>query len=123
MTVSDLADDWRSRLRAVAPEQVAGLWFGLTELSPGGWHLYVAGTETFDLDDETAEWATGPYVWWPEHRYLAMPEVEEASVADAIEVATRVVRRLAPWADIEVDGIAVGFDDGDFVVIHPTDDQ
>ena len=67
-------------MRASAPPTVAGLWFGLTELVPGGWHLYVAGTNDFDDDDETAEWAAGPYEWWPEDRYLPLPEVEPVDV-------------------------------------------
>jgi hypothetical protein len=58
-----------AEVRRSAPESLAGLRFGLVELSPGGWRLYVVGTAEFDADDETAEWAVGPYAWWPEWRY------------------------------------------------------
>lgn len=37
---------------------------------------------------------------------------------DAIEQAAAVVRVLAPWRDLPVRGIAVGFDDGDFAVVY-----
>ena len=54
------AQDWWADLRRQAPDAVSGLWFGLVELAHAGWHIYVAGTETFDPDDETGEWACEP---------------------------------------------------------------
>jgi hypothetical protein len=111
-------EQWWSRVAATAPDHLSGLWFGLTELSPGGWHLYVAGTETFDPDDETAEWATGPYAWWPDDRYFPFAEIATVGVAEAVERAAEVVRGIAPWTDVLVQGVATGFDDGDFQVVY-----
>jgi hypothetical protein len=76
LTVVDVdeATRWWANVSASAPTDLAGLWFGLVELSPGGWHIYVAGTETFDATDETAEWAAGPFAWWPDNRYLPFGE-------------------------------------------------
>lgn len=110
---------WWNLIKTTAPQGLAGLWFGLTELVDGGWHLYVAGTATFDAADEMAEWAVGPYAWWPENRYLAMPEVAGRDVGAAVRHAAQVVRALAPWDHVDVVGIAVGFDDGDFEVVSP----
>ncbi len=108
---------WWARTRGSAPQSLAGLWFGLVELAPGGWHLYVAGTAELDADDESAEWAVGPYAWLPEDRYFPLPEVGQLAVGDAVAKASEVVRSIAPWDGLDVAGVAVGFDDGDFAVV------
>lgn len=69
--------------------------------------------------DETAEWAVGPYLWWPEGRYFSLPEAGRRGVSDALEAAATWVRDLAPWSNVAVDGVATGFDDGDFLVVYP----
>ena len=81
---------WWSRMRATAPPGVRGSWFGRTELVPGGWHIYAAGTDGFDADDETAEWAVGPYAWLPDGRYFPVPDIAGLSVAGAVESLSRV---------------------------------
>lgn len=65
----------------------------------------LAGTATFDAEDDTAEWAVGPYAWWPEDRYLAMAELQQLDVGAAVAHAAEVVRSLSPWRDIAVDGV------------------
>ena len=111
------ADAWWNELKKSAPGGLAGLWFGITELVPGGWHLYVAGTATFDRTDESADWAVGPYAWWPRDRYLPLSP-SSSDPAAVLESATAVVRAIAPWRDLPVTGVAVGFDDGDFTIVH-----
>ncbi len=49
-----------------------------------------------------------------------MPELEQLDVAAAVARAAEVVRSLSPWRDIAVDGVAVGFDDGDFEIVFPS---
>ena len=70
-----VTEAWWRRLAPTAPTGLNGLWFGIVELAPPtpGCHLYVAGTETFDAEDETAEWAVPDYAWWPEGRYTPIP--------------------------------------------------
>ncbi|MEO6627483.1 MAG: hypothetical protein ABIP03_02835 [Aquihabitans sp.] len=113
----DDLEAWWIDLCRTDPPEVAGLWFGLVELLPGGWHLYVVGTATFDALDETAEWAVGPYAWEPDNRYLALDGMDDTSVAAALEQVAGPVRELRPWRDFGVDGVGVGFDDGDFVLV------
>ena len=115
--VAEEARAWWADVRRSAPAVLAGLWFGLVELAPDGWHLYVAGTAEFDADDETAEWAVGPYAWWPKDRYLPLPDVGELPLGEAVAKASDLVRSIAPWDDLGVAGVAVGFDDGDFTVV------
>jgi len=109
--------EWWRAVASSAPANLVGLWFGMTELVPGGWNLYVAGTATFDARDETAEWAVGPYAWWPDDRYFPIPEVEHLGVLEAVRHAAELVRSFTPWADMSVDGVAVGYDDGEFEVV------
>lgn len=109
---------WWSAARSSAPDGLAGLWFGLVELVPAGWSMYVAGTRSFDAADGTAEWAVGPYAWQSAHPYVAMPEIGDLDVASALELAADLVRNLAPWRDVPVAGVAVGFDDGDVAIVR-----
>lgn len=118
MPSTEAAREWWERVRTTAPIGLHGLWFGLVELADGGWHMHVAGTDEFDPDDETAEWAVGPYALWPDERYLELSEVEHLDVGAAVEHAASVVRSCSPWHHIDVDGVAVGFDDGDFAIIY-----
>jgi hypothetical protein len=133
-TVDDdlaVAQQWWSVLAPQMPSGVAGLWFGMTELVRGSAPtrtMYVAGCPTFDVDDETAEWATD-YVWWPDGRYVVLPGLAGMSADgldgwDAVlDHAAAVIRRLRPQADVDVDGVAVGFDDGDFVLVWPENNE
>jgi hypothetical protein len=96
MTDSDAASDWCDAVRQSAPSGLGGLWIGLVELAESDWHIYVAGTSTFDATDETAEWAVGPYVWWPDRRHFPLPEAGLRDVSDALAAAASWVRDLAP---------------------------
>lgn len=117
---------WWQRLAGEVPPAVVGLWFGMTDvLKPGGHQrtMYVAGCRTFDLDDEDAEWATD-HVWLPNGRYIAPPSLASiracrCDFTGVLEHAATLIRRLEPHVDVNVDGVAVGFDDGDFVVTWP----
>jgi hypothetical protein len=112
------AREWWDALWSSAPPRLRGLWFGLVELLDGGWHLYVAGTERFDSTDETADWAAYPYAWRPDGGYLPFPDAEVLAASDAVAEAVALVRALAPWQDLSVDGVAAGFDDGDFEIVY-----
>ena len=114
---SQSSAEWWNDLAATAPAGLAGLWFGLVELGAGGWHIYVAGTSEFDGDDEVADWAVGPYAWWPDDRYLPLP-VAAGDPAAAVDDAAAFVRALRPWEHVQVTGVATGFDDGDFEVVY-----
>lgn len=121
---------WWTRLAITMPSTVVGLWFGITEVVwPEGLRptMYVAGCPTFDLDDETAEWATD-YVWWPDDRYVVPPSLASMPAADSADLiavlkhATTLIRRLQPQHDVDVQGVAVGFDDGDFTITWPAEE-
>jgi hypothetical protein len=107
---------WWEQLLKPIPDGLQGLWFGLAEFEPGGWQIYAAGTDRFDADDASAEWAVGPYAWWPQERF-PVPRVGDLPVREAVEYAAELVRGAAPWRDIAVRGVAVGFDGGDFVLV------
>ncbi|MCP4103444.1 MAG: hypothetical protein GY750_18780 [Lentisphaerae bacterium] len=110
--------EWWAEVQRSAPKGLGGLWFGLTELADVGWHIYVAGTELFESADDMAEWAVGPYRWWPDGRYFAFPEAGNLDVVDALAAAVLFVSDLAPWLDVAVRGVAVGFDEGDFEIVY-----
>lgn len=120
----DVLSQWWQRLRGDVPGATNAPWFGITDLDIDGHprpHLYVAGCPSFAAEDETAEWAT-EYVWWPEDRYVDLASVGITSSGLHREVLANVaaaVKRLAPWEDVDVAGVAVGFDDGDFEVLWP----
>jgi hypothetical protein len=115
---------WWGRLARVIPADVRGLWFGIADLalsdSGSRRYLYLAGCPTFDADDETAEWAT-EYCWWPDDRYVLLPTlaaIPEKRYAEVLDFAADLVRRLRPIDSApQVQGAAVGFDDGDFVLV------
>jgi len=80
--------------------------------------MYVAGTPTFDADDETAEWAT-EYVWEPQGRYVVLPvlaALPDEPYDNVLRHAAEVIGALGPWPDGI--GVAAGFDDGDFALVH-----
>lgn len=119
----ELARSWWSSLRADLPAGLAGLWFGIFSAVMDGREaktLYVAGTPTFDADDETAEWAVGPYAWEPAGRYVSLPglaALPDEPLEGPLAHAAAVVRETKPWVGTSL-GVAVGYDDGDFEVLH-----
>jgi hypothetical protein len=114
----DAAAWWRN-VSETAPRGLRGLWFGLTELADSGWHIYVAGTATFDATDETAEWAVGPYPWLPNGRYFPFPAAGLDDIVAAVDAAVAFVKDLEPWTAITIEGVATGFDAGEFSVVYP----
>lgn len=115
---------WWEQLATTAPATTAGLWFGITNLLSGSRttrHLYVAGCPSFDPADATAEWATD-YSWWPDDRYVVAPHlaaIPDSSFVEVLDHAAALVQALRPQETLEVRGVAVGFDDGDFRVVWP----
>ena len=49
---------------------------------------------------------------------VAFPEAGDDDLAAALHSAADLVAKLHPWTTIDVDGVATGFDDGDFVLLH-----
>jgi hypothetical protein len=107
---------------AHSPEAIGvrGLWFGLTDLvgidGDVARTVYVAGTPTFDADDG-GDWAC-EYVWWPDDRYVRLDGLAALDLGDwmaAVEHAVAVVAMAKPWegGPPELEGVGVGFDDGD----------
>jgi hypothetical protein len=91
----------------------------------GSWSCRTAaGTSTspglsgFDSTDETADWAAYPYAWRPDGGYLPFPDAGVLAASEAVAEAVVLVRALAPWEDLPVDGVAAGFDDGDFEIVY-----
>lgn len=118
----DVLRAWWAGLAPSVPPETRGLWFGMVDLVEGAAavrHLYVAGCPVFDPDDE-GDWAC-EYCWWPAGRYVLLPGL--ASLPDrpyqaVLGAAADLVRRLEPAAGVEhVEGVAVGFDDGDFEIV------
>lgn len=112
---------WWAKLQPDLPHTARGLWFGITELQSGGAYrsLYIAGCPTYDPDDPHAEWAT-EYCWWPADRYVTLADfaaLPDQPYGDVLTYAAELVRALDSTALPTVDGAAVGFDDGDFVII------
>lgn len=128
--VPDAAEDvrhaqrWWDALAEQVPEAVAGLWFGIFTADQGGQTvrtLYVVGTDSFDADDETAEWAAGDYLWEPEGRYVVLPvlaSLPEQPYDVPLAHASDALRQVRPWTVSARLGAAVGYDDGDVVVLH-----
>jgi hypothetical protein len=124
--VSDLAvlrEWWAGHSSSVGGE-VRRLWFGLTVLvgddEVARHTMYVAGTPSFD-SDYGGEWAC-EYVWEPTDRYLRLDGlggIDQHDWQGAVDHAVALVRALRPWeSDVPgLSGVAVGFDDGDVVVV------
>ncbi|MES9540444.1 hypothetical protein [Actinomadura sp. NPDC000600] len=115
---------WRSLVdQAREVTTVRALWFGIVELAGtegASWNLYVGGCREFAREDDTGDWAAEP-AWWPEGRYLFLTGLNERAEdgADAmLAYVAGLVRSLAPeqsWPGL-LEGVAVGFDDGDFAL-------
>ena len=117
----DVLQDWWGRLAPAVPADAKGLWFGITDLVQGGAvrTLYVAGCPTFDPSDASGEWATD-YCWWPADRYVTLADfamLPDEPHQEVLAYAAALVRSLDPAQAAEVEGAAVGFDDGDLVLV------
>jgi hypothetical protein len=69
--------------------------------------------------DPQAEWAT-EYCWWPDDRYVSVPGLAsepDEHYTDVLKRAATLVRALEPLSVPGVHVAAVGFDDGDFILI------
>lgn len=124
---ADLARRWWQDLAPLAPNDLAGLWFGIFTSASGGREqrtLYMAGTATFDAADETAEWAAADYAWEPEGRYIVLPglaALPDQPFSGPLQHAAAVLREVQPWREQPGIGVAVGYDDGDFLVLHSSE--
>jgi len=112
---------WWRRNAPEVPREAKGLWFGITELVHGGAlrTLYIAGCPTFDRMDPGGDWATD-YCWWPEDRYVTLADfalIPDEPFQDVLAYAADSVRALDFSGIPTVEGAAVGFDDGDFVIL------
>jgi hypothetical protein len=116
---------------------IVALWCGLY-LTDYGYRLYLTGTEYFDRDDPKGDWIVSP-AYQPGRRYappttflrsLSRPALCGRAAADLGEyvlvlgyaclIMTQVVSMSDPRLVVGgagSRGFAVGFDDGDFVVL------
>jgi hypothetical protein len=121
-----------------AARPLRGLWFGLFNPCYDREtvaDLYVCGSERFDPDPDSNDWAVGPD-WWPDARYARSPVL-----ADIYRIAYRkgglandaeyplclgygafavreILAQVEPsliLGESDSLGVAVGFDSGDFV--------
>jgi hypothetical protein len=109
---------WWVEIQPEIPPATRALWFGITDLATGR-SLYVAGCPTFDPDDADAEWATD-YCWWPEARYVAPADFAmppDRPHPDVLTYGAALVRTLDVTALPAIEGAAIGFDDGDLVLL------
>lgn len=104
------------------------MWFGLADLIGKDGvvrhTIYVAGTPGFDSDDG-GDWAC-EYIWQPADRYVhleALTAIDETDWQGAVAHAVAVVREVKPWETGPpwLDGVGVGFDDGDVTVVWTND--
>jgi hypothetical protein len=114
-------ESWWARLLIDEPpsDQTRALWFGLFE-GTNGTSFYVQGYPGFEADDETAEWATDDPSWAPEGRYVELASLRTAESWEvALSTALALLRDLRLWESWpgRLDGVAVGFDDGDAHVL------
>ncbi len=117
-----------------------GLWFGLFNAHHQGENvadLYLSGSERFDPDPRSDEWAIAPE-WWPETRRAMSPLLaditriayqggglgNDAEYPVCLGYGTFVVRELLETIEpslilgaSEALGVAVGFDTGDFILL------
>lgn len=126
-------------LKESPPSSVKGLWFGLFESTqPPAYCMYISGSDEFDPKDKTAEWAANKD-WEPENRYFFSKILDhifhklhtiEKNVAEigmyvlclgysslAVKSMCRTHKALQVWLEQSGRGVAVGFDDGDAVLV------
>ena len=120
---------WWTGLRADIPPETRALWFGITDLvvpddaERSRRTLYVAGCPAFDPDDPECDWAADEYCWWPTGRYVnltdfeSLPDRRREEVVDVLAYAVELVRTLDLSGPPHLEGAAVGFDDGDSVLL------
>lgn len=123
-TDAAVLSQWWAVHSAEMSGDVRGLWFGLTDLVGIDGEvertMYVAGTPTFDTDDG-GDWAC-EYVWWPDDRYVRLDGLAGLDLDDwmaAVEHSVAVVAVAKPWetGPPQLEGVGVGFDDGDVVIV------
>ena len=121
-------------------KKLAGLWFGLFNPVSSGKpvaDIYVCGSTRFDPNPNDNSWAVGPD-WWPESRdahssvlaklykiaYVKDGLANDAEYPLSLAYGGLAVRELLRSAEPSLFlgkspslGVAVGFDDGDFVLV------
>ena len=122
-------------------EPLRGLWFGLfnpyTSDDEPSADIYVCGSQRFDPNPDSYDWAVDPY-WWPEDRYARSTVLAEiyriayrkkglendAEYPLCLGYGAFAVRELLGMIDPKLLlgksdelGIAVGFDSGDFILL------
>src|SRR3954449_5130296 len=124
----ELLHDWwlsvaEEKQEGAGAGAVVALWFGLVELLRGDrsrWGMYAVGCGSFDPVDRAGDWRT-EICWIPEGRYLFLPGLDarrERPYRDMLIHAANLIERAEPqesWFP-PLRGVAVGFDDGDFVI-------
>lgn len=111
------------------PSGVAGLWFAIlrsptTDARLAWKGIAVRGCSVFSADDPGAAW-TKQVLWSPPDAEMRLPglaAMPTRSYSEHLEVlfyAASLIHRLRPQTDA-IAGVAVGFDDGEFITIWPT---
>lgn len=137
-----LLEDWlRQTLISSRPaDGVLAYYFGLFNSKSGGKEtiqLYISGSDEYDEDDDSADWASGP-VYFPDNRYApskvltqlyqSLPTDHNAfSIGEyvlCLGYACVAVRNLMQSIDLTLllggadeRVVAVGFDEGDVVTV------
>jgi hypothetical protein len=101
---------------------IKGYYFGLFETDTNEYIMYLSGSNEFDKDD--GDWAFNND-FEPQNKYLSLPEYKDFSWEKVFRIVESV---LMDFVKTEIfknsflskaKGIAMGFDDGDVILIFP----
>jgi hypothetical protein len=114
----------RDLLETETPEEnIVAFWFGIFDDGGPGEapfaRLYLAGSESYDPEDKTSEWACSP-VYFPDGRYADSQVLRSMStmLGTAGEGASWLGSYVLPLGYASLAGaVAVGFDSGDSITL------
>jgi hypothetical protein len=121
VSLSPEIDNWLVKIQnsPQPPTEILAYYFGLFE-AKGFYVLYLIGSFEFDADDDDWKYEIG-YEPTPKYLHLQGPDwkgLKPSAVLEKVLAHLKQSAQLSTGVFTKAEAIAVGFDDGDLVIVR-----